>query len=599
MSDARKHNCTDAAGHQSRFLTFCSVLLPVVFCLIVVPLDIYSANAAEYRNDLHVLYSFGKAALVFVVVALISVLALPQVARELLARLSIAAGFSAILFDMATPMISVTPGVSFELPKNVSLVTASFELLAVLMILVICFKAPRALLEKFAAIFMLALVVQQIWLGKRFVQNNYEERAETIHLNNEAFDNKSLPNVYHVILDGFAGDMFLPLLKEMGLEEKFGGFVHYPKNLANYGRTHESVPSLLTGTLAPRENVGAWTKSYPQTGILPTLKNAGYSINLFVTGFYNEPTQADLTFGLFDLRNRALNRARKEDFYKIWFLRISPQILVHFMIDGRIDELLVSNREDLPIRGDAYDVFLSLDLMKEYIRFVESQSGGGHYNFVHTMIPHSPYIWDQDCNLADKVILVSDDANKRAAYTSQSKCSIRLLTQLLDLLKQKAEFDNAIIIIHSDHGEYFERETIESSVDDSTNRKITEVDLLRFTGRNVEARQRALLLVKPRRTSGDRLKISNRQTQLLDVYPTITGLIGRAPDSSAGVNVLAREFPQNRRIDIFHGFTQRAQNGTEVLRFGSTLFEGDVNHYSYSVDSAWSVHDNVHIVWGD
>ena len=64
----------------------------------------------------------------------------------------------------------------------------------------------------------------------------------------------------------------------------------------------------------------------------------------------------------------------------------------------------------------------------------------GQYIFVHLFLPHGPFHVDQECR------------PKFAGWPTAAKCSIKLMTDLISILKSLGRLKNSIILFHSDHG---------------------------------------------------------------------------------------------------------------------------------------------------
>lgn len=92
----------------------------------------------------------------------------------------------------------------------------------------------------------------------------------------------------------------------------------------------------------------------------------------------------------------------------------------------------------------------------------------GHAFFAHLLLPHYPYLFDQRCGLrastadwltnriASPDVRVYNTAQSRAQkyerYAEQTRCVLTLIDNLLDDLGSRGLLDDAIIIIHGDHG---------------------------------------------------------------------------------------------------------------------------------------------------
>ncbi|MBT4626345.1 MAG: hypothetical protein HOC63_06600 [Rhodospirillales bacterium] len=101
--------------------------------------------------------------------------------------------------------------------------------------------------------------------------------------------------------------------------------------------------------------------------------------------------------------------------------------------------------------------------LEQLIRKV-SRSNGGEFFFAHLLIPHSPYVYDSSCKVHSPVSSwqlrpergASDTPKLRyaryAAYFEQIRCTMRKLQPLFDAMRKKGTYEDAVIIIHGDHG---------------------------------------------------------------------------------------------------------------------------------------------------
>jgi len=93
-----------------------------------------------------------------------------------------------------------------------------------------------------------------------------------------------------------------------------------------------------------------------------------------------------------------------------------------------------------------------------------SRASGGTVFFAHLLIPHYPYVFQSNCNIRKPVSswqtrfhrdgTIDPESRRRryAAYYDQIRCTLRRLTVLFDAMKAAGSYDDAIIIIHGDHG---------------------------------------------------------------------------------------------------------------------------------------------------
>ena len=134
-------------------------------------------------------------------------------------------------------------------------------------------------------------------------------------------------------------------------------------------------------------------------------------------------------------------------------------------------------------------------------------------------IMHDGFDLDKNCNRLD---FKYDELQAR--YFNQFSCTIRHLTQILKILKENNLYDNSLILIHGDHGSHElgqltdPRNSFKNTFDN--NSRIFDKNFRDWTYEGLTSRAKALLLIKPIKNKGY-LKISNKKTQLLDLYPTI------------------------------------------------------------------------------
>ncbi|MEL6965732.1 MAG: sulfatase-like hydrolase/transferase, partial [Pseudomonadota bacterium] len=142
---------------------------------------------------------------------------------------------------------------------------------------------------------------------------------------------------------------------------------------------------------------------------------------------------------------------------------------------------------------------------------------GGEYVYMHAVMPHIPYVFDQTCTYRDPYPRDGDEAGRRQAYLDQSVCSVRLLEGFLNRLRALKRYDSATILIHADTGAkegfFGDPPGFQST---STTLGLPDNELL--SGIN------ALLMIK-RPNQADPLQESNQLTQLADLFPTLLDIL--------------------------------------------------------------------------
>ena len=98
-----------------------------------------------------------------------------------------------------------------------------------------------------------------------------------------------MPNIYHVVFDGFGGKEFLDVTKGMKAEKAFEGFTYFSNAWANYYPTIPSMASVMQssffgidtplGTTYP-----TWSHNFRKTGqgLLRKFYDHGYTLSQYI-----------------------------------------------------------------------------------------------------------------------------------------------------------------------------------------------------------------------------------------------------------------------------------------------------------------------------
>jgi hypothetical protein len=334
-----------------------------------------------------------------------------------------------------------------------------------------------------------------------------------------------LPNIYHLILDEFQTDMFEKTLTDE-VRETLAGFVFYPGNVSNYGGTALSIPSVMIGSRFNLRNSLEYYETAFQKGpsILISLRDEGYErygFMFMIDKFY--PLPPTLFDHLTDLMDESLLEKygnAGETFRALWAYANLPGFLSRMLISP--DDLqALQNQQGMPGHFELISPFAFMNF-NGIEKFLPEKN---RYTFIHVMLPHAPYILSADCSYC-----VGKKGLRRTSSDEQARCAMKLVGEFLGTLKALGRFDDALIVIHADHGRRENLKDIES------------MEL----ARNASS---ALLLVKPAGRGADvPFETSTAETMLLDVPATILRSAGvPLPPSFEGLSLLdSRSFPENR-----------------------------------------------------
>ncbi len=280
--------------------------------------------------------------------------------------------------------------------------------------------------------------------------------------NNDSFANNnfikdkrdSLPNIYHFILDEYGRDDYLK--KILGFDntgflddmQKYGFYVANEAS-SNYIMTSLSILSLLSmkhpyslgqgGTKSPKVSVNYYEAKHGKGEAIKKLKSLGYK---YIYAFANGKVGRHCPDGI----NLCIGGEGGVSELQVALLRMTPMLF--------------------PLQALTRDLMNYTVLTPEHVvNKLPSKNNGPFFLFAHLLMPHAPWVWNEDCSYKDdapknwalianlrwSVSLPKDIAMKY--YIDNLKCTnIRIKKAVEEIVKNDSE---AIIIIQGDHGTWF------------------------------------------------------------------------------------------------------------------------------------------------
>lgn len=525
------------------------------------------------------------------------------------ARLTIAAGLAVLLFDLSGAAAAPLGGVAL----------GTADVAAAGLACAIALLAPFAVLERAGALAAVAIACSALvtqaphWRGHRWVATSgaVAQRVDTPPRNGARGG-----TVYHIMLDAFQREAY-DVLRAREPDLAFPGFTYYPKFTANYAVTWFSVPATLRGRLlAPGESIRRWRNvARTRDTIWAQLADAGIPVDLYLQlEFFCSPdARSCFTIGdaLKAREDRAgggsLRRLRRALLADLWFLQVLPRSVAvalaehpgttawsrplpdvpngrRFSITKALAAVWVDGRavtDTAPAGNDPPTVLdnasNALTLFDGFLQRETAKSPARRrYVYLHLILPHCPMTVDADC-VYHGFRQRSTDAAYVEDYLAQARCSLRLVRKLLDLLAARDGGDEALIIIHSDHGAHptLSRTLVASRPELSRTQDALEqrpgpwraragarwanrfVDLESnwWSPQTAALRSGGLLLVRfPGRTG---FTAASGQAQMIDVAPTIARYFGLPTNRYAGMplqDLATSTRAATRKVFHFAGF---------------------------------------------
>lgn len=307
-------------------------------------------------------------------------------------------------------------------------------------------------------------------------------------------------NIIHIVLDHFQTDVFLEIVDEESLHDKFDGFILYKENIANAPLTTLSVPTMFSGEIYDgSQGINEYyEESFSKKGINNLLFDKGYNVNL-VPPFQIPETKYTNYYNVPDIYGGTVQQERffcAMRLLEIAIFRQVPHYIKYYIYNNNNWHLtrIFSISSTKKIVSD-------LNFFQNYILNLKIDNDNPSYHFLHLYAPHPPYVLDEHGKFRD------DLNQNRKNYQNQAKYTLNLFIEFLKKLEIMEMYDSSLIILSSDHGSEFP--PIINGIE-------KDIGIVRVP---------ALLAIKPPESRGN-IKISNAQTMISDIPATIMDVLG-------------------------------------------------------------------------
>ena len=333
-------------------------------------------------------------------------------------------------------------------------------------------------------VFLLGAVV----LPVNYISFNIYDQGQIL----EDDENTTSPknkNILHIILDGHIGVEGIPVDVEGGAELKKKlrefysnwGFRLYGKIYSPYLFTANSIPAMLNGKyskadlndIVQSEN-SLYYLQLDNNRYFLDAKNSGLEISVIQSEHLNFCSANNIavdhcwtypTTSIIALNSSRLNSVTRA---KLILGAQTSQSIVVKILHHLLGEWLANTFDSVltPGRHDLYALHAP-QTFKAVERALRSRDSD-QLVFAHVLMPHSPYIWESDCQLREPLKSWRDrkfwDENLTSSstpefrdssyqdYFDQVDCTLKLLDDMFRRLKEANLMENLSIVIHGDHG---------------------------------------------------------------------------------------------------------------------------------------------------
>lgn len=269
-------------------------------------------------------------------------------------------------------------------------------------------------------------------------------------------------NVYHILLDAYQGEAFSHSVGDAA-SRRFPGFTLYNRFNTNFPRTSSAEPAMIAGRFPrPGMSFEEWPAEALRDGFWTDLIADGVGVWLYPYGGWLCHPRAVQCSTSADLERDAASTVTRDTTIDLWALRLLPGSLrraLRTAPDGVGDPVefsataaLRSLRAGSPRSGPAGvrllpRQYFNLQQFDKLLADEASRPARGQYVYYHGLIPHHDYLLDASCAPVPEPKYDVDE------YWAFVDCANLMIERLAARLRELGRFDDALIIVHADHGD--------------------------------------------------------------------------------------------------------------------------------------------------
>ena len=409
------------------------------------------------------------------------------------------------------------------------LIASMLEIILVVFFIYYTLRVKQNILERLAVALGILLFAGSIASFTYTFLSFEEKQAYWSDYEVTTASRSELPNIYHIVLDAYDGQIFPQVVNNSQSENGFNEFVWYKNAVANYTTTNLSVPSFMTGKIF-LDNIkqNDISNLAATDGIISRLSKKGYIISQYNSSAISNHNVTNNRFSSRYVKKNLLTPETVKKAYRSKVIQLADLVALYISPSFLQTSLIIDQRGIFTTLLKSYDepyedwtresAIISRDLLYKLLEDEKSRFKKGEYVFAHLLLPHSPWVLDKKCNYIARTIQAFGN------LLEQTQCVTDKIRELIAIIKKNNNFDDSLIVIHSDHGE--------------VNRK------------------NPLLLIKFPKSSSHKYQVSDSNVQLLDVAPTILKYAGIEYKQLAGEPLFAAYRNPDREIHIIEGLSK-------------------------------------------
>jgi hypothetical protein len=366
-------------------------------------------------------------------------------------------------------------------------------ILLILMFYFVCSKFNKIINSAVPVYFFIMVIMGFFTLGPSnfdFIRSGSDGRKVQIN---------KMPAIIHIIFDELGSPKYMPKQMSNGIDYhemmiKYLATHKYEYYPESYSRSAESIVSISSLINFDRSVTGIYSHSYGElwdvheSAYLKAISQLRYKMYLYETSAVNFCDAKGVKFIICD----STDYARKDWLYEapISVPDKAKYLLVSLLQKSKIWSLskrfyqkiqrdflrgLPHTPEAVPLYNNPLSAFTIASKIKKRI----DQMSSGDFLFAHLLIPHSPYLLDENCKMVanlDRLLLkVKNNSKTQITYkltpkqfyeefkqkyqekdfrnfAQQYGCAISILKDFVNRINKNPKLKDALVIFHGDHG---------------------------------------------------------------------------------------------------------------------------------------------------
>jgi hypothetical protein len=507
------------------------VIIFIFAGILIVPQLYYLSNIKEFSYDIVLLIVPVVVAVVFYILSIL----IPVRPRGQLFLTGL--GLAVILCDQFLRAdIGHLDGASSEITGESSTVFLNAFIYCGLPVVLLLYgdKFKQLLIDLSYVICLLGIGVS-IYSFSLTILYSPEDSLDSIKYSTETvgLDNSNkLPNVYFIWMDAMETAYMKKYISQYKVEGVFSGFTLFENNSSNYLYTAQSYPSFMSGTIFKGGSYDKWSKR--KDNLRKKLGGLGYNITSYAKkDFVSSLDDVSYTSDKIYSKWTQIEHPFVSDFISYWVVRSLPSVFANQSLSlGKIVGNLIYSVVNVDTVyskvtsiSDGIGPLSGVFTLKQFNNDEKYRKDKNEFVIMQALIPHGPYVIDENCGYRGRL-----KKNFSQAYYEQVICSAGLVKDFLENLKKLDRYNSSLIVVMGDHGAGWAglidgHEGGEAPM----NHRYTP-----WSKSMLISRASALLMIKPPGTDLN-LVISKKESQLVDIYPTILSLLGE--DVEVGSNL--------------------------------------------------------------